>query len=585
MNNENKPGSNFNRNIYIAIAGILFVIFTFLKIKYIITVPLWHDEGLTLAHILSPTFRDMLSSITSLEQNPFLFFFFERSITNLSNSTSPSVLRLLPFIFSVLSPVALYFLYRRSFNDEKGAFIAGTFLYISEFFTFMTCDARMYSQTIFFIIMGMIFYLKLMNREKNSFIPFFLFWTLAVFSHYLALVALIILLIHHLIFNRGKNDGDFLLSSGLIFLTFIPEGLRILVIMKNPVFMPGPARYEDGLELFYISITGFALEFPHMAVWYSLCLISMALVIASLFAIKKSEGRSRMPAGGEQIADRGDRKLEDGSRISEDGSRISEGEGKGRSKGEGKGKGEGENNPALQRGEHNARNNGIPTVSAVSSGEPPSEENDVSNSRRNLIYLFFALFLGIFLVLFVPAKFFNISVFSSRHLILCLPFYCILISLTLSRLSDTKAKFLVPPILALLITVNFLSTYNAVYKPKFYRNDFRTVSGILRQSLKEGDAVMLIHGYQSPLLLHYLPELNRNNFISIEKGDAEGFSLRRLQRYKRVWVVLSDPFQVDPKMVLPNKIHNGCKYIQSYRILKVNGIYNIFINLYETVKE
>ena len=566
MNKENETGSRSGRSIYIAIAAILFVIFTFLKIKYILTVPLWHDEGLTLAHILSPTFWEMLSSITSLEQNPFLFFFLERSVVTLFNSTSPIVLRLLPFIFSVLSPVALYFLYKRSFNDEKGAFIAGTFLYISEFFTFMTCDARMYSQTIFFIILGLIFYLKLMDREKNSFVPFFLFWALAVFSHYLALVALFILLIHHLIFNRGKNDVDFLLSCGLLFLIFIPEGLRILVIMKNPVFLPGPARYEDILELFYISITGFALEFPHMAVWYSLCFISMALVIASLLVKKKSE------VGNQKSEDRGENG-EKSSKNSLEESPLSRSE----------------SNPALQIGEHDTHNERISAVSTVSgdsgSRESSLQENNSPNEQQNLTYLYFAIFLGIFLFLFIPAKLFNIRIFSSRHLILCLPFYSILIALTLSKMSEMKAKFLVPVILALMITVNFLSTSNAVYKSKFHRNDFRTVSGILRQFLQKGDAVMLIHGYQSPLLFHYMPELNRDAFISIEKGDAEGFSLTRFRKFKRVWVIMSDPFQVDPKMTLANKIHNSCKYIQSYQIIKANGIYNIYINIYETGSE
>ena len=477
--------NNNNKKIYIAVISVIVVVFTFLKIKYLLNVPLWHDEGLTLMHIQAKTFSDMLNSISLYEQNPFLFFLFERFFTGATGSYSHLILRLIPFIFSIMSPFALYYLFKISFRDEKGAMIAGTFLYISEFFTFMTCDARGYSQAIFFIIMGMIYYQKLVQKEKLSFVLFFVFWILALFSHYLALVTLVIILIHYLIFNRGKNDVDLLTACGLIFFTFIPEGLRILVIMKNPVFLPGPARFADILELFYASLTGFTLEFPHMAVWYSLCIISIIMVFASLF---------------------------------------------------------------------------------------------VKDVEKEKVYLYLAVFLGVFLSIFIPAKFFNIRVFSSRHLILVLPFYSMLIALSLSRI---KIRFLPYILLTVVVVVNFLSTYNAVFKDRYHRNDFRAVASILKTQFKENDAVMLIHGYQKPLLFYYFPQLKKENFISIEKGDPTSFNLKRLNKFNRIWLILSDPFQVDPKMELTDKINSRYKYIGSYQVKKANMIYTIYVNLYE----
>jgi hypothetical protein len=82
-----------------------------------------------------------------------------------------------------------------------------------------------------------------------------------------------------------------------------------------------------------------------------------------------------------------------------------------------------------------------------------------------------------------------------------------------------------------------------------------------------------------------MPELDKAGYISIEKRDPFAFNIRRLQRFRRLWVILSFPSQVDPEMFLMRKIHNSSKFIRSYKITKANDEFSILISLYEIGKD
>jgi hypothetical protein len=275
------------KRIYLLFCGLVVALFAYFKTVYIITTPLWLDEGFTYFYVQANSFAELIYRISLYEQNPIFFYFLTWITTSFFNSFHVLVLRLIPFVCSIASPVALYYLYKEIFKDSKGALTASVFLFISNFYTIMTCDARGYSLAIFLSIMGIFYYFRLLNNQKSSFIPFCIFWILALKTHFLALIMVSALLAHYLFFYKNTNNRDILIGILLIFLSFIPDILQIKMSMTDRPFWPGGATLMHIPELFYVSLIGYTFEFPHIAIWYALAVSSMILFFSVIFIKNK----------------------------------------------------------------------------------------------------------------------------------------------------------------------------------------------------------------------------------------------------------------------------------------------------------
>jgi hypothetical protein len=480
-----KVGSiqNGKRNFNIVLV-LISTVFLFLKVRYLITVPLWFDEGLTFFYTGSNSFGELIDRIMMYEQNPFLFYFLCWQLVRFFGSAHPVIIRSIPFIASVVSTITLYYLYVEFFHDKWGGKVAALFLFVSTYFTLMTCDARGYSLALMLILLGTLYYSKTLKNQRYSFLLFCIFWILALKVHYLSLVFLAVIALHYLIHNRDKQIKGFIAAFLLIFVSFIPEIIQVFLVMKDPVFLPGKAEYSFIPELFYISLVGYSLEFSYMFIWYILAFLSFLLFLLPLFQEKK----------------------------------------------------------------------------------------EVKSLK-----LFYGIFILVFLSTFIPSLYFNINIFSTRHFILILPFFLSILAFGISKINSNVIKYFVA---GLLILLNFFSTFNLLYKPRFQREDFRTTSAILRSNLEKDDVVILNNGYQKYLLMYYMPELDLSRGIFIEKGDAERFRVARVDSYKRIWLVISTTKYTDPDMLVLGRIVS-CFNLVNYCEIERNDAYSTSILLFE----
>ncbi|MFP4497007.1 MAG: glycosyltransferase family 39 protein [Vulcanimicrobiota bacterium] len=457
----------------------MILVFTVMKFIYINTIPLWMDEGLTFYYVSADTLTGLFARIFQYEKNPVFFYILTWGLVKVFNSTGVWVLRLSPFIFSILSPVFLFKLYKQKFNDERGAVIASTFLFISQFFTLMTCDARGYSQAVFFIILGSYYYFMLLKKEKMSFLVFCLSWIIALKTHFFSGLILAVIFLHYLVFNRKENTIDFATGFSLIFISLIPEFVELSIILKVKEMQPGWPSLSALAETFFAMMTGFTLEFPSMIVWYVILTASVVFVLLPILRI-----REKMPA------------------------RV----------------------------------------------------------------LVLAIFYTYIILMFVIPLVFKMRFFSVRHMVLILPFYAVLLSLSLQSINVRAIKLI---LIFLIVVINFLSTRNIIVKEEYHRNDFRIPARLLRENIRQGDAVVLINGYLEYLLEYYYPGVNDYEFLPIRKPQVETFNIRQLEDNPRVWFIISHPSMADPRNVVAGKILEKYKPVKFHEVKKKNSDFSI----------
>lgn len=473
------------RKLLVALFLPIILVFAFLKIKLAQSAPLWFDEGFTYYYVLSQNLGELFQRMRIYELTPFLFYLFCWLTVKIFNSTDVLIMRLIPLGLSFVSPVLLYVLGKEVFGKDRISHLAAILLFASSFFTFITCDARSYSPAILFVILGVIYYLRLLKSEKYSFLLFCISWIAAISLHYYSALVFGIVFLHYLVFNRGKQASDFWVGSLLVALSFVIHVSGFLVHLRTSPFMPGIASFFDIFEFFFVCLAGFTLKFPHMAIWYAISISSMILLLYPVFA---------------------------------------------------------------------------------------------KDEKKSEILLFAAIPVVYFTFIFCVSKFLGLRVFSTRYMALTLPFYFLLVSYTIGSI---RAVWLKAAVVALILFVNFSSTKTLVYEPEFQRNDFRAAAAIIKQDLKPGDGLVLVHGYQKFLLQYYLPEMPEKNSFYIDAGDPENFNAKALKKYPRVWLVLSHPRMSDPGLLAYKQIYANMELLRSERIERRNPDYNIDVLLFD----
>lgn len=179
----------------------------------------WFDE------ILSISFAsniDKFNIIDSYIDTPPLFYFLLSFWLRLGNSEF--ILRLLPFIFGVLSIPAIYLVGRKLF-DKKVGLIAAFILAISPFHVYYSQELRTYTLVTFLALMTIYYLIKSLKENKISYwVGFIIFTTLTLYSHNIALFLMIAVNCYFFLFYKKYKVllRRWLISQFFVFLLYLP---------------------------------------------------------------------------------------------------------------------------------------------------------------------------------------------------------------------------------------------------------------------------------------------------------------------------------------------------------------------------
>jgi len=148
-------------------------------------------------------------------------------------------------------------------------------------------------------------------------------------------------------------------------------------------------------------------------------------------------------------------------------------------------------------------------------------------------------------LLFVPSTLiFTIALFSRslafnvRYVLCALPFYLMLLSVTLTRLSATKKQVLV----ALTFVLYLVSLFNHYFTDKYAKLDFRSVVKYLHETMRDDDKAIILHEWARPIIEYYDKTGTLSQYC-IPQTDSVAAACSIINHSKRIFYVKSAVIQ------------------------------------------
>jgi len=168
---------------------------------------LWTDELATYWSSTAPTVQETIDRVAATQGQSPLYFLIERAFIKSLPESEFSV-RLLSLIASIISVYLMFHLGKQIFGDEKRALFASLVFAIHDVSIYYAQEARAYSLGIMFVLLSMIFFLRLFNsRSVINLILYMIFSMLTFYSHYVfASILLVQNACYLYILIRKKSD-------------------------------------------------------------------------------------------------------------------------------------------------------------------------------------------------------------------------------------------------------------------------------------------------------------------------------------------------------------------------------------------
>ena len=168
---QNSSITTYKNIIYkITICSLLFFSCFARILAYLQNRPLWHDECSLALSIVFHNIKDYFLPLAHEQCAPFGFLAVTKIFTNILGN-SEYVLRLLPFLCSILSVLAFYFLTKSVFNKWYCVLVANALFAVNLRLIYYAQEFKQYSCEVFFVTIGLLFFLNFDCKKitlKNS---------------------------------------------------------------------------------------------------------------------------------------------------------------------------------------------------------------------------------------------------------------------------------------------------------------------------------------------------------------------------------------------------------------------------------
>jgi hypothetical protein len=173
---------------------------------------LWYDEASTALMVWQNSYDTMLNALYSIEGTPPLFYLLEKLLVDSVGVMNEFTLRLIPMICGTLSCVLIFYIVKRISTIEN-AFLSFLLTVCSNFFMYLSNEARCYSLFGFLVLLNLFIIIKWWDTQKKIFVLFFIISLFCLTQvHYYAVFWVVSLCISGFLFLRSKINGKIVLS-------------------------------------------------------------------------------------------------------------------------------------------------------------------------------------------------------------------------------------------------------------------------------------------------------------------------------------------------------------------------------------
>lgn len=218
---------------------------------------LWLDEAINVVYSTRLSFLDFVFSYTKGDFHPPLHFAILWFTSNFLGTTE-WIVRLPAVLFGVLSVLLVYKIAKDLFDKKIGIF-SSLLLTFSPLHIYYSQEARMYSLSVFVVLVSYWFFNRLIQGKKYSILGYSLSLILVFYTEYVAYFALLPQIIYTLIYHR-KILMSFVISWFMAILSFIPwlpfflpqlqTGQQTVILLKGWGDVVGGNSLKDFLLFF-----------------------------------------------------------------------------------------------------------------------------------------------------------------------------------------------------------------------------------------------------------------------------------------------------------------------------------------------
>ena len=231
----------------------IFILAVFLRFKaYLFNVSFWFDESALALNIINRSFLGLLKPLGYTQCAPYGFLVLTKLITKLFG-TSEYAFRFLPFLASILSIPAFYFLSKKVLNKKWSILIANYLFVVNSWLLYYTKEFKQYSVEMFFAII-LTLYLSSLDLKtlsvKKCLALGFVFFIMFLFSMPVAFILAAFCL--YLIYKNKKTS---IKQIFFISLPFILCALPYYFIYLKPSKIMMTAFWYQLWGLGYIKFT------------------------------------------------------------------------------------------------------------------------------------------------------------------------------------------------------------------------------------------------------------------------------------------------------------------------------------------
>ena len=183
--------------------AFLFFLNIGLKLLYLTTAPIGHDEPFSIYH--AQFSLDKMFEQLANYNNPPLFEMILHVWIKLFG-ISPFSVRILPALFACLCPVILYLFAKRNFSLLVGV-SSSLLLTFSDLLLYYAHDCRVYSLFVVLTLASFYYYFEIINPNRITIVKqilFVLFSTLLIYAHYFGIIVLGLQGLHLILFYRKQ---------------------------------------------------------------------------------------------------------------------------------------------------------------------------------------------------------------------------------------------------------------------------------------------------------------------------------------------------------------------------------------------
>lgn len=192
-------------------------------------------------------------------------------------------------------------------------------------------------------------------------------------------------------------------------------------------------------------------------------------------------------------------------------------------------------------------------------------------------------FFGALFFTFLVARHTFMKIFETKYLfIVSVPFWL----LAARSISFINMRFARASIITFIIVINCLSSINLYSGEEWQKHDWRGAVGVILRNAKPKDVILLLPYYQQYAFQYYYKPVTGVDFLPIREQDVvkiaidSGHELR--QKYRRIWLVRSAHWMVDPGNVVQQRLYAHNPPILSWKSFRRSVGFEITVELFDS---